>query len=138
MGFHHGIGLAKNLFRYFVKCYRKTQTNFLVNEVESRVNSWLGYSRMSVCFSGVIYYSRRILQYHVWKLDGTCAWLCSKSKAGKGNERFSCLKCRFSLNSHFQCLVFSYLQPFYSVLLETQLLIFFRALSCGWATWSPF
>lgn len=107
VGFHHDMGLAKNLFRYFVKCYRKTQTNFLVNEVESRVNSSLGYPRMSVCeclslgLSIIVEESFNIMS---GKLDGTCPWKCSGSKAGKGNERFSCLKCRFSLNSHFQCL----------------------------------
>ena len=127
-------GWPKNLFRYFVKCYRKTQTNFLFNEVESRVNSSLGYPHMSVCeclslgLSIIVEESFNIMS---GKLDGTCPWLCSGSKAGKGNERFSCLKCRFSLNSRFQCLVFSHLQPFFSVSLENQLLIFFRALSCG-------
>lgn len=46
-------------------------------------------------------------------------------------KAFLFLKCRFSLTFHFQCLVFSHLQSFYSVSLENQLLIFFRALSCG-------
>lgn len=83
-------------------------------------------------FSGVIYYSRRILQYHVWEIGWhICLSMFWEQVWERKWKAFLFLKCRFSLNSHFQCLVFSHLQPFYSVSLENQLLIFFRAMSCG-------
>ena len=71
------LGWPKNLFRYFVKCYRKTQTNFLANEVESKVvSSSLGYPRMSICeclslgLSIIVGESFNIVS---GKLDGTYA-----------------------------------------------------------------